>query len=525
MHSQSHTNRLLTSIIASMVALTALAQGQGDRPKLVVGIMIDQLRSDYIELLQNHFGHDGFNRLLRDGAYFENVDFGIPNPDIASATAVVFTGSYPYVNGIPSAMIYDSKQRLPQFVLNDPTKIGNFTSETFSPVNLRVSTIADELRIDGDAMGYVYAVSPDPQQAIIMAGHAGNSAVWISDATGKWATTTFYKDVPPMLQIRNYQNSLSSRLDTMRWIPSLPISQYVDVPVSHLYPFKYTFTASERNRYRKYKQSGLVNEEVTSVAVENLKSLALGKRGQTDMLNVAYTAAPYSYAKGDNKMELEDTYIKLDRQLSRLLDAIDATVGLRNTLVFVAPTGYFDDGQKADAKFRIPTGEFKPERAISLLNMYLMAIYGNGQWVDGYCNRSFFLNHKLIKDKNVSLTEIRRKSSDFLRQMSGICGAYTFEDAVSNNYENLGRAMVPAYCGDVSVEVNPGWDIVETQGGTQTVTHVNGSAVSSPAFILSPQVRSQHITSPIDASILAPTVSRLLRIRSPNAASGKPYSL
>ena len=524
-------NRILTGIVASMVAFSALSQVKSGRPQLVLGIVVDQLRSDYIELLQSYFGERGFNRLLREGAYFENVDFNCANLDVASGTALVMSGAYPNINGIPQALIFDPSTKKATPVLTDAQCMGNFTNETLSPVALTLSTLADEVRVNNDGLGLVHAIAPDAQQAIILAGHAANSAFWINDVDGKWSTSTFYKDVPQCLKTRNYSQPLSNRLNTMAWEPALALERYVDIPEARrFYKFRYNYPDNDKNRYRAFKQSALVNEEVTSVAIDYINNLKLGSRGQLDMLNIGYTAAPYEYSKdADNRFELHDTYIRLDAQLERLFDAVDKSVGMNNVVVFVTSTGYYTDGRPVDAKYNIPSGEFYPDRAISLLNMYLMAIYGNGQWVNGYYNRHFYLNRTLIKDKNIDLSEIRAKSSEFLRQMSGVKAAYTYEEILNNpvneDLKELNRVMVPTLQGDVVIKVTAGWSIVETLNAQSKVTHVRDNAVTVPAFILAPQVKSQRITGAIDATFLAPTVSRILRIRSPNAARYMPLSL
>lgn len=518
-------------MLLTMVAVSAISQTKGERPTLVVGIMIDQLRSDYLDLLQSRFGQHGFNRLMQNGVYFDNVDYVIPDIDAVSATAVIYTGTYPSINGIPAAGYYNTQKKISEKILSDPSQIGNFTDETFSPGALSVSTISDELRIDNNGIGYVYSISPDPQQAIIQAGHAGNSAFWINDVTGKWATTTFYKDVPAIMPVKNYQQPLSSRLDTMSWSPSLAVDSYFDIPAHRkYYPFRYFFPAGDKDRYRNFKNSALVNQEVTTVAIDYLKSIGLGKRGPMDMLNIAYTLAPYNYNKdNDFRIELQDSYIKLDQQLSRLFEAIDKNVGLKNTLVFVASTGYFNDTRTPDPKFNIPTGEFYPKRAISLLNMYLMAVYGNGEWVAGYDRKQFFLNRNLIKEKNIDLKEIRKKSGDFLKQVSGISESYTLDEILNNPVSEqalrFGKATSLAYAGDVRVEIAPGWEIIESDVKSDTHTHVKTNLVNTPVFILAPDIKPQKITSSIEAVFLAPTVSRILRIRSPNAAKFSPVAL
>ncbi len=532
MRKKRQVNRLLTSMLMSMVALSALSQANNDRPSLVVGIIIDQLRSDYIELLQSQYGEKGFNRLMRDGAYFQNVDFGVPRLDATSATAILLTGAYPNINGITADKVYNPLVKKSEFILSDPKTIGNFTNETFSPRNLVVSTLADELRMDNNGMGYVYAIAPNPQQSIIMAGHAGNCGFWINDHTGKWATTTFYKDAPSFMQTRNYQHPLDARLDTMSWTPLLPLKDYTFAPdQSKYYSYRYIFAPNDKNRIQQFKKSALVNEEVTSVAIDHLKNLSLGKRNQLDMLNIAYTATPYeNTTDSDGRIELQDTYLRLDAQLARLMDYIDKNVGLQNTLIYVASTGYYDEVRRTDAKFNIPTGEFFPARAVSLLNMYLMAVYGNGNWVDGYDQQQIYLNRVLIKEKNIDLKEARSKASEFLRQMSGVAAAYTIDEIINNpvgeQEKRYNRITAIAHDGDVRIEIMPGWTVEDnTRQSTTKSKQVRASAISAPIFILAPQVQKQKITSVTDATLLAPTVARILRIRSPNAASAIPAAL
>lgn len=140
----------------------------------------------------------------------------------------------------------------------------------------------------------MYSIAPEAASAIIMAGHAGNSAFWISDYSGKWATTTYYKEVPTIISTRNFASPLASRLDTLSWTPSMPVDRYPDLPdYKKYYPFRHTFGAGNHDRFTMFKQSAPVNREITSVAVDYLKALRLGTRGAMDMLNLGYTVMPY----------------------------------------------------------------------------------------------------------------------------------------------------------------------------------------------------------------------------------------
>lgn len=521
--------RLVIALLASMVSMSIVAQESVKRPTLVLGIMVDGLREDYVELLKDYFGDGGFKRLLDEGVMLENVDYG-PLCDKASATAMIYTGTTASVNGVAASTAFDFDKKSSYSIFLDPSKIGNYTNETYSPASLLVSTISDEIRIDGGGTGYVYSISPDATQAIIMAGHAANSAFWIDDVTGKWATTTYYKDVPATINTRNYHKPLSRKLDTLSWTPSMPLTRYPDLPdYKRHYPFSHRFVAKDKDRYRAFKTSAPVNAEVTSVALDYMRTLSLGQRQVMDMLNVGYTVAPYVYGKEtDNRVELMDSYIKLDVQLAQLFSVVERTVGMNNTLVFLAGTPVPVSGKRDDEQWGIPSGEFSSRRAISLLNVYLMAKHGNGDWVSGFHDNQFYLNHKLIKEHDLDLKSVRADAAEFIARMSGVSNVATIDDIVdgsADNSEALRRNIHLNHAGDLYVWVNPGWEVIDEVKGQEKRTVARTAVTSAPVFILSPMVKAQRIGKEIDASLIAPTVSRLLRIRSPNASSNKPLRL
>lgn len=524
-------NRLLTSVICGLVGINTMLATDPARPKLVVGIVVDQLRTDYIEYLQNLFGEKGFRKLMKDGAFLRNVDYKVGSLDKASATAMLYTGAYPRQTGVAAASVYDPTVQMMVPALQDPKTIGNFTEETLSPAGLRLSTISDEIAIDGVGIASVYSIAPDAQQSIIMAGHAGNSAFWINDNTGRWATTTYYRDVPKTITQRNYDQAIASRIDTMQWKPALPLERYPGLPAQkRMYNFKHTFSQADRNVYRQYAMSPLVNTEVTDVAISYLKDLSLGAKSDViDMLNIGYTAAPYKDVKdGDFRFELEDSYVRLDGQLGRLFDAIDKYVGLDNTFVYVTSTGYYDDAVVDDPKYRIPTGEFSVKRALSLLNSYLTAKYGNGSYVDTYSRGHVYLDRKEIENKQLRLDEVAQEARDFLVRMSGVSDAYTMGDIMSSalpGMEALRLGTDPKTGGDVVLEFNSGWRVNDDTRFPGDVQVVRSSMVLSPAFFMGKAVKPQVISTPVDVTAIAPTVTSSLRIRAPSGAMSKPIPL
>lgn len=517
---------------ASTALVPVAAQSLPPAPQLVVGIVVEGLSNDYLELLGPQFGQNGFRRLAGKGVEITDVDFGT-TLDGAASTAMIFTGASPAVNGIGSATVYNRETRRPQAAFNDPETIGNFTTETLSPKALGASTLSDELRIASGGLGYVYSIAPDPAEAIVMAGHAGNSAFWINDLTGKWATTTYYRDLPQKPQEINHRSPLEYRLDTLQWVPSIAIDRFPNLPsYKKAYPFRHTFPRGDNNRYRAFKASAAVNTDVADLAIGYLNSMALGKRESADMIALAFTLDPYPYARdADSRPELMDSYLRLDRDLGRLFDAIDAAgPGMDRTLVFVTGTPMTRRQRRDDERWAIPYGEFSSRKAVSLLNMYLMAIHGNGQWVAGYHDSQLFLNHELIKEKGKDIEEIRTAAARFLERMSGVSHAWTIDEVLSRQAserpEAFRRNTVAETAGDVFIAIAPGWQEIDDDSDTEAPRTVTRAVASTaPAFIMAAQVAPRKIEIPVDARAIAPTVCRLLRIRSPNGASLPPLRL
>lgn len=524
---KSVSSKLLFTLIATLAMLGASTPAHGaltgERPSLVVGIVVEGLNEDYLNELQSRFGPGGFKRLMGSSLIVDHIDYGT-FLDPAAATAMIYSGAAPIVNGIPAAHTFDLRRQHARSILSDSTQLGNFTNELLSPKPLLVSTLTDELKIDGNGAAYAYSLAADPQQAIIMAGHAGNGGYWIDDVTGQWATSTYYGDPPQAVSQRNYMLPLSTRLDTIAWRPSIAMGLYPNLPATRLpKAFNYVFPKNDKDRYRAFKVSARGNNEVTSLASEILHYQMLGQHSGVDMLSLAYTLAPYAYSEtSDTRVETMDAYLRLDRDLERLFKAIDSKPGADKTLVFVAALPARTAAKPDDPQWKVPTGQFSSKKAKSLLNMYLMALHGNGEWVSGYHDRHFYLNHTLINQKKLSVGEIRQEAAEFLNRMSGVSNAFTIDDLlaarVGTNPQALRRNTSVSTAGDVIIDVNPGWEAVDDLTGGPTYLS-RDSHTPTPLFIMGPGVAAERLSTPVDARQVAPTVARLLRIRSPNAAS------
>lgn len=517
--------RLLIAFLTSMVGFAMPLRA--DRPRLVVGIVIDGLEEQYIDMLKEHFGKGGFNRLLREGAVISSVDYGT-NIDGVASSAMLMTGAAPAVNSVAGSMVYDPTAMRAAAAMFDTEVLGHSTNTPYSPKSLAVSTVSDEARIASGGIGRVFGIATDPAQAVILAGHSGNAALWLDQKTGAWASSTYYKEIPSSIAYRNRLRPLSLRLDTIQWAP-LKGSESYSLP-EHLthYPFRYAFGGGNPNRYAMFAASPMANTEITDLAGELIEELQLGTQSETDVINIAYSLKPYDFTTNtDNRYELIDSYLRLDRDIERIINKAQDKAGDDNTLFFIAATPASSVSRRDDERWLIPYGEFSTKKAKSLLNMFLIAKFGNGDWIQGYFNNQFFLNHKLINDLGLDGNAVRTEAAAFLEKMSGVSRVITIDEVLGGRgderLEALQRNTPADTAGDLFVEITPGWEVVDdiySPAAENRIHYVNRYAsATAPLYILSSEIVPQTISATVDARAIAPTIARQLRIRSPNAAS------
>lgn len=518
----------VTSIIITFATVLSVNAAQ---PKLVVGIVIDGLEQEKIDVLSPFLKENGFNRFLKEGVIIDNVDFG-SNLDATAATAVLMTGSSPRINGIGSARYYDPVARRTVDAFEEGEGGTGGFSRILSPNALRVSTITDEARISGGGLTYAHSIAPNSSIALVLGAHAGNSAVWFDEHKGKWSSTNFYKELPYEAMTSNRTNYLINTVDTAIWTPSPETVATALLPdlLTH-YPFRYSFNALTSDRMAKFADSPLLNREITNLAIQYLKGQELGRHDGLDVLNLSYTLKPYEYSKNaENRYELYDSYIKLDNSLSQLFTEIDNTLGKENVVIYVSGTPSQMQRRKDEERWNIPGGEFSSKKAISLLNLYLIALYGNGEWVTAYNEGNFYLNKELAASKDIDLNVLRRQSADFLIRMAGVGYAYTIDDIVSiapnvPNGDGRFRNTVLEHSGDVFVELIPGWTMTDDYNieGSNSEHVAASGATTAPFFITGPDLSVRRVQTVIDARAIAPGLARTLHIRSPNGAGTPPF--
>ncbi len=531
-HASQHASAmrlpLLVSLLTAMTVLSApsaSAAGTGV-PRVVVSILVDQLRTDYMNAFMPLYGQEGFVRLLREGRLYTQAEYPHYRPDRASAAATFSAGTTPYNHGIVGERWLSRETLRPVYCVDDKTYPGLQTKDCSAPTYLGVSTVGDELKVATEGKSLVYAVAPFRDAAILTAGHAADGAVWIDDRTGLWCSSTYYgKTLPTWASVLNGGGGLAERLKSLTWKPSSDLvgnfSYFLSGGMKK--PFAHKFVGD--GRFASFKTSGLVNQEVARAAMQCINGTMIGSDDVTDYLAVTLYAGNLDHRTvSERPMELQDTYVRLDQALAQLIHSVEQKVGRDRALFVLTSTGYADEETADLSKYRIPTGTFDVERAAALLNMYFVAVYGQGQYVESSFGTQIYLNHKLVEEKQINLAEMLERAQDFLLQLSGVKDVYTssrlLQGAWTPGISRMRGGYNPRYSGDVLIEVAPGWHYVNNS--THENQLVRESYIPFPIIFLGEGFKAETVTTPVTIDYIAPTLSKAMRIRAPNACSVAP---
>jgi hypothetical protein len=524
------TNKYLYFTLLAVLGLNVESYAQqtsgNQPPRLVVSITIDQLRTDYLEAFAPLYSDNGFRRLLDEGLVYTRASYPFSPIDRASAIATLSTGVTPYYNNIVGMRWLDRQTLRPTWCVDDKKYSGVGTTDCTSPIHLTTSTVGDELKVETDGKSLVYAIAPNRDAAILSAGHAANGAVWIDDSNGLWCTTQFYTTgQPAWVQVANNgENAPANKIDDLTWEPVNELvgnfSYFMRTGLQK--PFKHKF--SGLRRFEEFKASAMVNTAITDMAAQCVAGTNMGNDRITDMLCLTYYAGNYDHRTlTECLIEIQDTYVRLDQELSRLFRYLEERVGKANILYVVTSTGYSDQENADYQKYRIPTGTFYMSRTSNLLNMYLGAIWGQGKYVEAHFKNQIFLNHQLLEQKKISIAEASNRSQEFLAMLSGVRNVYTSLQLLTASDEytrKIRNGFNPERCGDLLIEAAPGWRLLDED--TQEQELVRASFIQFPIIFYGAGTTKEKVTIPVTTDRIAPTIARAIRIRAPNACSSEP---
>lgn len=521
-NSMSRTRFLVLALLCCLSASSAQAT---EVPKVVVSIMVDQLRGDYLEKFTHLYGEEGFKKLFAEGRVYTNGYYSHTSPDRSSGTASVYTGTTPYYHGITGNRFMQRNNLRVAGIVDDTNEanMGINTFEGSSPNNLLVTTLADELKIATKGHAYVCSIAPERDMAVLAGGHAPNAVLWLSEDCAKWATSAYYGGIPAWT--RSYNRREGTRFDwaEMAWEPYFATgvysySVYDGIPRE----FHYTFRKGDAEAIRRYKTSALINDEVTMLAKTCVAGAMFGRNKTTDMLCVGYYAGNYEHSpESERPIELQDIYCRLDRNIAELIRAVEDKVGVGNALFVVTSTGYADAHRPDSKLFTLPAGELKMDRCCALLNIYLGALYGKDNYVEGSYLNEIYLNRALIEKRQIKMSELFDRCTEFLCQVSGVKRVYPSLELLSGAADAEVRAAYNAdRSGDLLLEVAPGWTLVDDRWSERI--YYNRTHVPVPIMFYGGGFDAQCHRTPVAVESIAPTIAHILRISAPNACATRP---
>jgi len=535
-----------------------LAQ-DSNKPKLVVGVIIDQMGFDQLYKYQDRYGETGFNRLLNEGFNFKNANVNYIPSETAPGHASIYTGTTPAYHGIIGNSWYD--RELGNYVgnvMDSNEKIVGSLNENpngTSPINLTATTITDELRLRSKFKSKVVSISIKDRAAILPGGKSANAAYWYSwdSSPGYFVSSSFYmKKVPKWVAKFNKLGKPDAYLNKT-WNTLYPLDTYTaSSPDDNKYEpslggkpsptFPYDFKAmrdkvkASGTEYRLLWVSPDGNTLLTEFAIAAIENEELGTDKYPDILNVSYSITDViGHTFGPQSVEMEDIYLRLDKNLGELFAALDSKVGKNNYVLFLTsdhaaiPVVSYLRENKLDGDIaRI--GQYNHK-----LNSFLVAKYGEGSWIENFDGNQVYLNKNTVDEKKLLLPVIQQEVADFLMTQKGVYLALTAHDLQTQTYEEGLRKMIqngyyPKRSGDVLLSYNSGTIInpnsqmaVERVKGT---VHGSGYSYDTHVPLLwmglgIPNGESVRSVNPID---ITPSLAMFLNLRLPSAVQGKPLS-
>ena len=520
---------LTITFLISFLCLHAQSS-TSERPRLIIGIMIDGLQQKHIDMLWNYFDPNGFKKIISQSANCRNVSYNIVSAGNASDIASVMSGSTPYYNGVVGNIFYNRSDDEIQSILEDDGQVGIGTSQNVSAHKLLSSTIVDELMLAYPVKSKSYVVAQGAEEAIMLGGHTANCVAWMDDVSMKWVTTGYYKNGlshwADEMNVNGEFTTYTSRL----WQPLYNINTYISKPFKE--DKKAGFSYDPTSKKSKSSSSILrntpsANSLVAGLGLKIFTGEQLGNDIYPDMLLLQFSVrTPSEKTTALQSAEKEDMYLRLDKDIQNLLQKIDSKIGLDKTLIFMFgnQTGIHSPTELGENK--IPAGYFNADRSLALLSSYLMAIYGQQKWISGYYGKNIFLNREKIEEKKINLSSIQQTVADFLLNFEGIQSAFPSSQVLNmggntnSDMARLRNSTNKNCVGDVIITLLPGW--LEVDNKNNPVGESNAIVSYTPLYFSGWQIKPQTISTSYQVTDIAPTLSRLLNIPFPNACIGKP---
>ncbi|MCB0399055.1 MAG: alkaline phosphatase family protein [Winogradskyella sp.] len=510
------------------------------RPKLVVGIVVDQMRYDYLTRFESKFGKGGFMRMINEGFNCKNNHFNYVPTYTGPGHASVFTGTTPKYHGIISNNWYDKEIKQSVYCAQDDNveSVGTETTAgKMSPNRMLTTSVADENRLFTQMRGKTIGIAIKDRGAILPAGHTANAAYWFHGKNeGVWITSTFYRnDLPKWVKDFNSSDAVESYLKV--WDTYQPIETYVESgsdlnnyekgfkgKETATFPYDLAALKDENDGFDVLKATAYGNSLTVDFAVAAIEGEALGKDDDTDVLTVSFSSTDYvGHNFGVNSKEIEDTYIRLDRDLERFFNYLDENVGEGEYTVFLTADHGAVDVPAYLQSVKIPAGYLDYNDRKERFQKFLNEKYGTADIVENVSNNQLFFNKEKLKELKLDIHEVEQALVDEQISYPNIAKVYTATAMNSTNFTSGIEALLQngfnqKRSGDVIVVD----DIAYIAYGRTGSTHGSGLNYDThvPLLFFGKGIKHGQTYEKTVIPDIAPTISALLGISFPNGSIG-----
>lgn len=535
------TNKFLI-LLLSLIIFPVFAQ-KLQRPKLVVGVVVDQMRFDYLYRFYNYYGNDGFKRLMSEGTNFTFAHFNYVPTYTGPGHTSIYTGTTPYYHGIVANNWYDKKLNKSIYCVDDSEEktIGAADNEgQRSPKRMFTTTITDQLRLSNNGASKVISISIKDRAAILPGGHWANAAYWYDGKNGKFISSTYYlKQLPSWVNSFN-DKKLADKYMSDGWKLFKPESDYLqnqpdqvpyenDVFDENKTSFPHSFSnLTQVQKYDKLRSTPFGNQILVDFAKAAINGENLGVGNNTDFLAMSFSSTDYiGHQYGPTSVELEDTYLRLDSQIAQLLKYLDGKIGKGNYVLFLTADHAAMENDAYLKEHKIPTGGLNTKKFKTLIKQFAADKFGSENLIANYSNDQIFFNHKIIDEKNLDIHSVRKEFADYIRNnFPEIASVYTRDELekltpsretrnLTLNGFNVNRS------GDIAFTLLPNYLPNYLEKGT---THGSPYAYDThvPMLFYGWHIPKQTINQPVYTVDIAPTIADLLKINEPNGCMGIP---
>ncbi len=522
-------------IILLIVGLQAVAQPREkvERPRLVIGIVVDQMRWDYLYRYYDLYREGGFRRLLNGGYKCQNMMINYLPTYTAPGHTCIYTGSVPAIHGITGNDWTDNLTGKHTYCVEDSKE------KYMTPNNLLTTTVTDELRLATNFRSRVYGVALKDRGSILPAGHLANAAYWYDDKAGGFTSSRYYSNPnPPWLQAFNARN-IADSLVKQNWELLYDISRYTQ-STADASPYEKGYAGEsspvfphifdkQPEAYRKsiIKAIPAGNTYSIMMAEACIDGEQLGLKGETDFLALSLSSTDYiGHQFGINSVEAEDCYLRLDRDLARLLAFLDAHYGRDGYLLFLTA----DHGAAHNPGFldhdHVPAGVLS-NSLISDLNASLKTKYGKDSLVSGISNYQLVMNNKRIDAGKIDRDKVKHSVMQLLSKRPEISYVIDMEDVNKAPVpEPLRTMIVNGYykqrCADIQIILDPAW--YDAEGKTTGTTHGNWNPYDAhiPFVMYGWTIPEKESFKQLNMTDISATIAALLHIQMPSGCIGKP---